>query len=65
MATDHELNALYLLQYKICLNDLEIFERNFPNSKEEYNYWRGALEKMTNNMKNSGITDFEPLPAKK
>ncbi|MDR0903964.1 MAG: hypothetical protein LBM59_04965 [Ruminococcus sp.] len=65
MATEFEIRNQYLLMYNAGIKDLKIFERDFPNSTEEYNYWLGVLEQMKKTMTNLGMGDLEPLPPKK
>jgi hypothetical protein len=65
MATEFEIRNQYLLMYNAGIKDLKLFERDFPNSIDEYNYWQGVLEQMRNTMINLGMGDLEPLPPKK
>jgi hypothetical protein len=65
MATEFEIRNQYLLMYNAGIKDLKLFERDFPNSTEEYNYWLKVLEQMQNTMRNLGMTNLEPLPPKK
>ncbi|MDR0974363.1 MAG: hypothetical protein LBL80_01580 [Ruminococcus sp.] len=65
MESEFVIRNQYLLMYNSGIKDLKLFERDFPNSIEEYNYWQGVLEQMRNTMMSLGMGDLEPLPPKK
>jgi hypothetical protein len=65
MATEFVIRNQYLLMYNAGINDLIIFDRDFPDSKDEYNYWLKVLTKMHKTMLNLGMSNLEPLPPKK
>jgi hypothetical protein len=65
MATGIEIINQYLLMYNAGINDLKLFDKDFPDSKDEYNYWRSVLIKMRNTMLNLGMSNLEDIPPKK
>jgi hypothetical protein len=57
-----ELIREYLTRYNDLLRDLELFDKEFPDSKAEHNFWVNVIARLRKVMVTMGIDDIEPIP---
>jgi hypothetical protein len=65
MATDHELQLTYVIQYQEALTDLKMFDLQFPDNKDGYNALIDIAKRYYERASAIGMTALAPLPAKK
>jgi hypothetical protein len=65
MASDKELLDNYLTKYNDLIRDLELFDKEFPDSNAEHNFWVDVIARLKRKMHTLGISDTEPVPERK
>jgi hypothetical protein len=65
MATDHELQLTYVIQYQEALTDLKMFDLQFPDNKDGYNALIDIAQRHYERASATGMTALAPLPPKK